>query len=237
MADLRELTCANCGAAIEARGVRGTVAACGYCGTSFRIPTSMTPEPEMGDLLLGADFRDPELPGWVAVNREHLEFRPGSPAELWCSLPASDLIHPVVRTPGPLDDFDAAVTIRFISGSLTHVSAGFELRSWDAGDYVARISAQGTFSLGWHVKNEWGGELVPWATHPALRGEWGQPNRLRAVVRGEQIRLYFNGVLAVSVRDGRFPSGRLRVVMSPGTPTAAVAAFSDLQIREAAPER
>jgi hypothetical protein len=84
------------------------------------------------------------------------------------------------------------------------------------------------------VKNEWGGELVPWSSHPALRGQWGEANRMRAVVRGEQIRLYFNGVLAVSVRDRRFNSGRLRLVVAPGTPSAAVVAFSDLQVREVA---
>lgn len=235
MATLQELTCANCGAAIDVRAVRGTVAACGYCGTSFRIPETMTPEPTLGDLLLGADFRDPELPGWVASTPEYLEFRPGSPAELWASLPASDLIHPIVRTPGPLDDLDAGVTIRFISGSHTHVSAGFELRSWDAGDYIARISAQGTFSLGWHAKTEWGGDLVPWSNHPALRGNWGDANRLRVVMRADQMRLYFNGVLAVSLRDTRFASGRLRLVVSPGKQAPAVVAFSDLQLREARP--
>jgi hypothetical protein len=57
---------ANCGAAIDVRTVRGAIAACTYCGTSFAIPASMTPEPIMGDLMLGADFRDPELPGWSA---------------------------------------------------------------------------------------------------------------------------------------------------------------------------
>lgn len=235
MTRLQELNCANCGAAIDVDTIRGMRAACGYCGTSFRIPVSLTPEPDLGDVLLAADFRDPELPGWVASAPNHLEFRPGSPAELWASFPASDLIHPIVRTPGAFDDFDAGLTFRFISGTYDYVSAGFEVRSWDAGDYVVRISAQGTFSVGWHQKTEWGGDLVAWSSHPALRTSWGEPNRLRVVMRGEQMRVYFNGVLATSLRDGRFSAGRLRVVVSPGKLAPAVVAFADLQLREPPP--
>ncbi|MCC7358891.1 MAG: hypothetical protein IT317_05410 [Anaerolineales bacterium] len=232
----QELNCANCGAAIDVRTVRGMVAACTYCGTSFVVPETMTPEPTMGNLLLGADFRDPELPGWLVSTPDNLEFRPGSPAELWATFAASDLIHPVIRTPGPLDDFDAGVTIRFISGVHDYVSAGFEVRSWDTGDYVVRISAQGTFNIGWHEKGAWGGDLVPWAAHPALRGNWGDRNRLRVVMRGEQMRVYLNGVVAASLRDGRFPAGRLRVMVGPGKAGAATVAYSDAQIRELLPD-
>lgn len=232
MPKLQELTCANCGAAIDVRTVRGMLAACGNCGASFRVPTSMTPEPSMGDLLLGADFRDPEAPGWVLTKPENLEFRPGSPAEVWANYPASDLIHPIVRTPGPFDDFDVSLTMRFISGTYDYVSAGLELRSWDAGDYVVRLSAQGTFSVGWHQKADWGGDLLAWASHPALRSNWGDANRVRVVLRGALMRLYFNGVLAATLHDTRFPSGRIRVVLSPGKMGAAVVAFANLQVRD-----
>jgi hypothetical protein len=230
-----EMQCANCGAAIEPASIQGNIATCGYCGMSFRAPGSLTPQPQMGDLLLGADFRDPTAPGWILSTPENLEFRPGSPAELWATSPASDLIHPVVRTPGPFEDVDASITIRFIEGGREFVSAGFELRSWDTGDYVARISAQGTFSLGWHQANTWGGELIGWTSHPALRVNPGDPNRLRVVARGEQLRIYLNGVLAASLRDGRFGHGRVRVVIAPGSQLRAVVAFSDLQLRDVVP--
>ena len=230
-----ELQCANCGAAIEPSAIQGNIATCGYCGTTFRAPGSLTPQPQMGDLLLGADFRDPTAPGWILSTPEYMEFRPGSPAELWATLPPSDLIHPVVRTPGPLEDVDASVTIRFIEVSREFVSAGFELRAWDAGDYVARISAQGTFSLGWHQQTIWGGDLIGWTSHPALRVNPGDANRLRVVARGEQLRIYLNGVLAASLRDGRFGHGRVRVVIAPGAQARAVVAFSDLQLREPPP--
>jgi hypothetical protein len=227
----QDLNCANCGAAIDPQSIRGDLAACGYCGAAFRVPASLTPEPTLGNLLLGADFRDPALPGWVIAAPDQVEFRPGSPGEAWATLPASDLIHAIVRTPGPFEDLDAGVTIRFISGGKDQVSAGLEVRSWDEGDYVARISAQGTFSVGWHEKNAWGGYLVPWTTHPALRAEWGEANRMRVSLRADQMRVYFNGVLALSLRDSRFGLGRLRVVLAPGK-AEAVVAYSDLQIRE-----
>jgi len=232
---IHELACANCGAAINPDAMRGDVAVCGYCGAAFRVAASLTPEPAMGDLLLGADFRDPSVPGWIISLPDQVEFRPGSPAEAWVALAASDLIHAVVRTPGPLDDFDAGVTVRFISGVHDQASAGLEVRSWDAGDYTVRISAQGTFSLGWHDQSAWGGYLVPWANHPALRGQWGDANRLRVVMRGERMRVYLNGVLAASLHDDRFASGRIRVVLAPGKGGDAVAAFSDVQVREPPP--
>lgn len=228
--------CASCGAVIGPHAVRGSLAECEACGAIFRLALdSLTPQPSLGDLLLGADFREPALPGWVVSQPDRVEFRPGSPAELWASLPASDQIHPVVRTPGPFDDVDASVTIRFISGVYEYVSAGFELRAGDEGDYVVRLSAQGTFSVGWHARQVWGGELVGWTAHPALRPEWGAPNRLRVVQFDEHLRVYLNGVLAASVRDGRFRRGRVRLVMAGGSPGPAVAAFSDLQLREPCP--
>lgn len=232
MNTLEELTCANCGAAMRLPSTHGPVVICDHCGTSFRLAATLTPEPEMGDLMLGSDFRDPDLPGWKVFNRDKLEFRPGSPAELWVNHPASELIHPILRTPGPLDDFDIGVTIRFIEGKYDYVSSGFELRSGDDGDYVIRISAQGTFHVGWHNKTAWGAQLVDWTEHPSLRKAMGQPNRMRVLFRGDQLRLYMNGVLATSLRDARFSFGYLRLVVSPSKEAAAVVAYSDLQLRD-----
>jgi hypothetical protein len=226
------LSCPNCGASIAVSGLKGNIVGCDYCGTSFRIPDSLTPEPEMGDLMLGADFTDPDVPGWVVVNREKLTFTPGPPAEMWVKFPKSDRIHPVLRTPAPFDDFDISVTIRFISGDYKQISAGLELRFSDDGDYVIRISSQGTFSVGWHEKTEWGGHLIKWTTHPSLRTTLGEPNRLRVVMWGDQIRIYLNGVLATSLRDDRYTVGKLRLVVSPGEDSPLEVAFSDFQLRE-----
>lgn len=229
---LHELSCANCGAPVRVMAMRGSVVSCDICHASFRIPTSLTPEPDLGELLLGADFREPDAPGWVLINRDRLEFRPGAPAELWATFAPSDRIHPILRTPGPFDDFDVSVTIRFIKGPYEHASAGLELRSGDEGDYVVRISAQGTFNVGWHAKTEWGGPIVNWTDHPSLKSRMGEPNRIRAIMRGQQIRLYINGLICASIRDSRFHAGFIRLVVSPSSQDALTVAFSDLQLRE-----
>jgi predicted membrane-bound spermidine synthase len=61
----------------------------------------------------------------------------------------------------------------------------------------------------------------------------GQPNRLRVVMHGDQIRVYLNGVLTTSLRDRRFSAGLVRLVISPGTRSSGEVASSDLQLREA----
>lgn len=233
MSQLEELTCANCGGAIAGEHIAGNIVSCRFCGTSFRVPTSMTPEPEMGDLILGADFRDETVPGWIISNPDKIEFKSDPGPELWATFAPDDMIFPVVRTSGPFDDFDIGVTIRFIKGKYDYVSAGLELRYGDEGDYVFRISAQGTYQVGWHQEKEWGGTLLDWTSHPALKTEAGGANRLRVVLRGNQIRVYLNGVLATSLRDDRFSSGLIRMVISPARKgPKTVVAYSDLQMRE-----
>jgi hypothetical protein len=229
---IETLSCPNCGGSLPYKVIPGTVVPCEYCGTSFRVDMTLTPEPKMGDLLLGADFVNPEVPGWRVDNREMLVFKPGPPPELQVDHPKSDLIHPIVRTPAPFDDFDASVTIRFLEGDYESISAGFEVRSCDAGDYVIRISAQGTFQIGWHNKTDWGDYLLKWTSHPILKTKMGEANRLRAVLKGDQIRVYLNGVLTTSLRDDKFSSGTVRVVISPGQKSRIRVAFSDLQLRE-----
>lgn len=233
MTEILSISCPNCGAAIPRDAAPNTLITCDYCGTTFRVPASLFPEPEIGDLLLGSDFSKEEQIGWRVLNRELLTFKPGSPPELQVKHPKSDLIHPLLRTPGPFDDFDVSITVRFLEGSWEHISAGFEIRSADEGDYIVRVSAQGTFQVGWHKGTDWGGALVSWSTHPVLRSGVGDANRLRVIMRGERMRVYLNGVLAASLRDTRFSVGLIRLVVSPSNKSALKAAFSDLQLREA----
>lgn len=235
MTSMKEMNCANCGATLQVIDVRSAVISCQYCGTSFREADSSSPEPEMGDLILGADFRDSKLPGWVISYEDKVEFKNEADPELWATFTPAEVIFPVIRTPGIFDDFDVGVTIRFIKGSYEHISAGFELRYGDEGDYVFRISAQGTFQVGWHKEKEWGETLVSWTKHPNLRSEMGDANRLRVVLRGNRIRVYLNGVLATSLRDDHFSAGLVRVVVSPSKKKPnTVVAFSDVQLREIA---
>jgi|YNPNPStandDraft_1061719.scaffolds.fasta_scaffold21916_1 hypothetical protein len=42
---LFRLSCPNCGAAIAEEVAPRQVLTCAYCGASFRVPSSLTPEP------------------------------------------------------------------------------------------------------------------------------------------------------------------------------------------------
>ncbi len=217
---------------------------CGYCGASYILPQARQPQPQpsppprerpatIGDLLLGTDFRDPDLPGWRRYYKEQTQFihQPGLPPELEGTFKKEKSLSGVVGTCGPLHNCDISVNIRFISGSYTGARAGIEFRYRDEGNYVAILSPQGTYCVGYHVDRKWGDYLNNWSRHPALKEGWGEINRLRVLNRGEQIRVYLNGSLAASIRDTRYTTGRALVVVGPiGEDTRL--AISDLQIRE-----
>lgn len=230
---LHAVSCPNCGASIPGYAVPRSVIVCDYCNSAFRTSGSPTPQPEIGDLLLGADFSDPNVPGWLLSTPEKLTFVPGTPPELRVNFEPSKLIHPIIRTPGYFSDLDVSVTICFLEGKWDYISAGFEIRSCDDGDYIFRISAQGTFQIGAHKGTEWGDTLLNWRSHPALRPQQGEPNRLRVIARGSQLRLYLNGVLASSLNDERYKAGTVRLVVSPSENSNLVLSLRDLQLREA----
>ena len=79
---MKALTCPNCGAALSAAALKNDLATCEFCGTTFRMSKTATPEPDMGDLLLGADFADSTLPGWEIIRDGEISFHKGNPPEL-----------------------------------------------------------------------------------------------------------------------------------------------------------
>ena len=83
------IVCPNCGAAISNMDVRlMEVAQCAYCKASFRVPRSFTPEPDLGDLLLGADFNAiADIPGWQRLSLERTRTLYGPPPALLAERP------------------------------------------------------------------------------------------------------------------------------------------------------
>jgi len=61
---MKALNCPNCGAALSEQAVKADFTVCDFCGTTFHMSKTLTPEPGIGDLLLGADFGSEALPGW-----------------------------------------------------------------------------------------------------------------------------------------------------------------------------
>ena len=191
----------------------------------------------MGDLLLGADFNNSVLPGWEVLNRERLNFRQGNPAELHTDFEAHTHSYYVMKSSGLLDNFDVGVTLRYLSGHKEYIRAGLYTRFTSEGGYAFMISAQASYKFGLFNKDSKGEltfkDLLPWTTHTALRDGYNQPNRLRVICRGDNFRVYLNGVLAASFQDEAYRMGKVYVVVEPGEKSGMETVFSDLQVREA----
>lgn len=236
MNSIQSLACPNCGYPMPTGVVGGTIIKCEACGTTFNVPTSLTPEPDMGNLLLAADFRNPLIPGWKIVNldipAEFGEYE--SQPEYRVTLPPEPkhMTDFLINTPGILDDFDACVSLRFLAGDTENYFAGFSLRVSDDGYYQTVIDSSGRFHMSWFDKSEWGGNLVKWSDQPALRHGFEVRNTMRVLMRGPQIRVYLNGVFSVSLHDARFSAGKLRVIASPYEQEMRLT-VSNLQLREA----
>ncbi|MCP4361416.1 MAG: hypothetical protein GY796_25680 [Chloroflexi bacterium] len=224
-------TCPNCGTPASEGTRAGTVAACPLCNEAYRVADSLTPQPALGPLILRPNLHSANLPGWKVLNRDKLSFEVNMVPEMVATFSAENLYYPTIRTFGKFDDFDIAATIRFLKGDYMHAHAGIEFRNCDEGDYVVSLSPQGTYRVGWHDKDAWGGTLSPWRGHTALHEGWEAPNRLRVIARGDALRVYINGVFATALHDDHFHSGYVRLVLAPKKKKTVVG-FSEVELRE-----
>ncbi len=233
---LVNLNCPNCGAGLPPAFNLSGVVKCDYCGTSFRVPETFTPEPDMGDLLLGADFRQKPIPGWQFQNGDEVSLLPGPPPELLACFPKSERVHYILYSSGVFDNLDASVSLRFQAGELKWIRAGLFVRYTNGvGGYGTFVSAQGTYMFGYYDKPAdsemvWR-TVIDWTAHTSLRAGLDQPNRLRLLVKGDRIQIYLNGVLAASFIDSHYEVGQVRLAVEPSENSDIEAGFSDLQIR------
>ena len=234
---MKALNCPNCGGTLSAASLKNDLATCGFCGTTFRMSKTATPEPDMGDLLLGADFASETLPGWEIVRDGELTFHKGNPPELRGRYKPRLNSYYVLISSGFLDDFDASVTIKFTEGDEKLITAGLYPRMTNQGGYAVYISALGSYHIGYFTLNTTSNELnwntlVDWTAHSSLRKGRDVTNRLRVIMDGEKMRVYLNGVLATSLKDDRYKMGKLHLVAEPNGETNLGVAYSDLQVRE-----
>jgi hypothetical protein len=228
----RSLSCDRCGASIPLAG--GRFVACPYCGQLYDL--SDRGGPRRGELLLGADFRDPSLPGWRVYQKEKLRIGDGGLPRLVGNFPKRDSTSWLLESLGSFDNIDAAVTISFLAvGDVKeHCRLGFDFRSTDEGHYCVDLAPKGNYCVARYEKaseEKWR-ILVDFASHPALRPGLGVPNRLRVVAYNDHLRVHVNDVLVSSVRDSRFTYGTVGVVLE-NSGTDVTFALSDLELREA----
>lgn len=233
---MKSLNCPNCGATLPAHAGKMDVVTCEFCSTTFRISNTHTPEPTMGNLLLGADFSKKPVPGWSFFNEDLLKLVSGNPPELRGSFEPKDGLYDVLGSSGMFDNVDMSVTIKFLEGKYDWVYGGVFTRYGLNGGYGFLISGQSSYKFGYYEKGEndkmaWK-DLMSWTSHSALRSGLDVANRLRVICVGDRLKLYLNGVLATSIRDSRFDVGRLYVSVSPSKESNLAVAISDLQLRE-----
>lgn len=234
---MKALNCPNCGASLSENAVKADFTVCEFCGTTFRMSKTLTPEPGMGDLLLGADFRSDILPGWELIKDGEITFHKGNPSELRGFYKPRINSYYVLKSSGFLDDFDASITIKFTDGDEKLITAGFYPRMTNDGGYGVYISPVGSYNIGYFTIDTTSGDfkwntLVDWTHHASLRTGRNMTNRLRVICDGEKFRVYLNGVLATSLKDNRYKMGKLFLVAEPNGETNLGVAFSDLQVRE-----
>jgi hypothetical protein len=235
---MKALNCPNCGAALSEQAVKIEFTVCDFCGTTFRMSKTLTPEPGMGDLLLGADFGNDTLPGWELIRDGDITFHKGSPSELRGFYKPRINSYYVLKSSGFLDDFDASITIKFTNGDEKLITAGFYPRMTNDGGCGVYISPVGSYNIGYFMLDTNGdfkwNNLMDWTYHASLRKGINATNRLRVICDGERMRVYLNGVLATSLKDNRYKMGKLHVIVEPNGETNLGIAFSDLQVREIA---
>jgi len=232
-----QLICPNCGAPLPASAASQDVITCQYCSITFRIPKSFTPEPDMGNLILGANFRQNPVPGWGFPNKDNVQCINGTPPELRFNYPAKKGVWYALNSSGFFDNVDVSVTIKFYAGHLDYIDAGLMLRyRKDIGSYSVLVSAIGSYVVGAFVKGtneglDWKG-IMGWTRHSALRQGLNQTNRLRVLIKDDQLRVYLNGVLATSIRDSRFTEGEILLAGEGTDKSSFDVGYSDLQVRE-----
>ncbi len=229
---LQALTCASCGASIQFTGDQYVT--CQYCGHVYQLPG--VHRPRRGELLLGADFRDPKLPGWRVYQKDHLVFGDGGQPRLVGDFRKQPLTAWLFESCGSFDNIDASVTITFLEVEDINKEGrlGFALRSTDEGRYCVDIAPKGNYCVASYEKQNdkkaWR-IIVSFETHPSLLAGVGISNRLRVVNSNDHLRVYINNVLVSSVRDATFTYGTIGMVLeNPGS--AVRFALSDLELRE-----
>ncbi len=210
---------------------------CQYCNTTFRIPTSQTPEPDMGDLMLGADFSRKPVIGWAFPNEDNIRLVAGNPPELRAKFDAADTLFYALNSSGFFDDVDVSVSIRFYGGELKEIDGGLSVRyQKGVGSYAFLISPVGTYSIGFYKPGDkddmqWT-RIIGWTAHAAVHTGLNQANRVRVIASGDHLRMYINGVLATSLHDDHYAAGEVILDAEGSTKSGVEAGFTDLQVRE-----
>ena len=231
--------CPSCGAPINlAQGQSLGSFKCQYCGKSFQTDKKEIYKTNESRVLFQADFNDPNLTGWEKVNPNNVSILNGAKPELQAKFPPSERVHFVLKTSGYLDDQDMRLKIRFLEGNSEKIHAGCCARYEDGiGGYCVLISPVRTYIFGVYETPAGGAmvwrSIIAWRYHSALKVGMQETNELRFLLKGTQLSLYFNGVLATTFKDTQYSKGQSHLAVEPSDQSSLKAAFSDVILYEA----
>src|SRR5512135_1909712 len=97
---LNALMCPNCGGMLPPPAPGMVVITCQFCGTTFSAAKSLTPEADMGNLLLGADFSRKPVEGWGFPNEDMVRLIPGQRPELRAKFPGAPTLYYALNSSG-----------------------------------------------------------------------------------------------------------------------------------------
>jgi hypothetical protein len=231
-----QLICPNCGAALPVAAAIAEIVTCQYCNVTFRIPHTLTPEPDMGNLVLGADFRSESIPGWGFPNKDKITLLNSTPPELRFKFkPESGVLY-ALNSSGYFDDIDVSASIQFYEGSVDYIDAGIMLRyRKDIGGYMVLIDPAGRYTLAYYEKGTdalvWK-YILNWTKHSALKPGLYQINRIRFIANKDHLQVYLNGVLATSIHDSIHKEGEVLLAAEATDKSSIDVGFTNLQLRE-----
>jgi 3-keto-disaccharide hydrolase len=228
------VSCAHCGApGVAVPGA--AVSLCRFCGRETHVQQGGAAD--QGAPIAIADFRGPNVVGFVYDKRdpppdgERLACEGGTPPQLRVTMPEQKGTI-FLWLGGSFDDVDMRATYKFAPGVSADAALAFRFRVGADGEggYEARVWSDGVWKLSARDAGAWdtvSSGRVSQGFHPP--GGW---NTLRAVAKGERLRVYLGGMLLVSVGDGRSKQGRFSLRAHAGGKPLELW-LASLEVREA----
>ena len=171
------------------------------------------------------DFESKGIEGWTSVEGQWaVEDMPGAPSgkRVLVQRAVKNTFNVIVAPSGPYSDVDVSMRFKPVSGR-EDASGGIVFRFSDGKYYVIRANAlEDNFRFYYY---DAGRRMLASARvrAPAL-GQW---HTVRAVIVGDHVQGWLDGVLLLDYRDQRFRAGRVGL----WTKADSITAFDDLVIR------
>ncbi|MBT9586890.1 hypothetical protein IV102_26350 [bacterium] len=216
--------CRECGSHLEGRVSPSGLVTCSYCGTGYDLRALNGRGPA---LISRADFSGSCVTGWRLGSPIGGKPVPGA----WSiTQPNDGQNHPLLVAPGAYDDFEVAITFRFVSAGPEDF-VFFRSRGGAEGAMTLHLWRQGSVALRWQMPDhQWQNYIV--TTPPGPPKDTTDWRQLRWIATGQRHRAYLDGTLVISaVHPSILHSGHLDLRIQAKSPSVTIE-ISDLALFE-----